>query len=300
MNESIDIIIPNFCFGRKDMTKVSVLMPVYKTQEEYLKKAIESILNQTFKDFEFLILDDCPEDSREDIIRAYNDNRIVYYKNEKNLGISASRNKLLDMAKGEYIAVFDHDDISNQQRLEKQVAYLDSHTEVGVLGCGMKKMSNGKMIKNPLDSHDIKVALMGYCAVVHTGSMIRKEVLTKNNIRYNEFYSPSEDYALWGDLIPVTEFHNLEDILIEYRDFSGNTTHNQMQRMTQKGIAISSNLRAKYPNLYNEFKMTVPHVEYIKLFGLIPLIRKERIGKKTKFYLFKKLLILSKKTTAKF
>lgn len=275
-------------------------MPVYKTHEEYLKKAIESILNQTFKDFEFLILDDCPSDSREDIIKAYKDDRIVYYKNEKNLGISASRNKLLDMAKGEYIAVFDHDDISNQQRLEKQVAYLDAHPDVGVLGCGMKKMSNGKMIKNPLNSHDIKVALMGYCAVVHTGAMIRKEVLTKNNIRYNEFYSPSEDYALWGDLIPVTEFHNLQDILIEYRDFAGNTTHNQMQRMTQKGIAINSNLRAKYPNLYNEFKMTVPHVEYIKLFGLIPLIRKERIGKKTKFYLFKKLLILSKKTTAKF
>ncbi len=282
------------------MIKVSVLMPVYKTHEEYLKKAIESILNQTFKDFEFLILDDCPSDSREDIIKAYKDDRIVYYKNEKNLGISASRNKLLDMAKGEYIAVFDHDDISNQQRLEKQVAYLDAHPDVGVLGCGMKKMSNGKMIKNPLNSHDIKVALMGYCAVVHTGAMIRKEVLTKNNIRYNEFYSPSEDYALWGDLIPVTEFHNLQDILIEYRDFAGNTTHNQMQRMTQKGIAINSNLRAKYPNLYNEFKMTVPHVEYIKLFGLIPLIRKERIGKKTKFYLFKKLLILSKKTTAKF
>lgn len=300
MNKIIDIIIPKFYFGRIDMIKVSVLMPVYKTHEEYLKKAIESILNQTFKDFEFLILDDCPSDSREDIIKAYKDDRIVYYKNEKNLGISASRNKLLDMAKGEYIAVFDHDDISNQQRLEKQVAYLDAHPDVGVLGCGMKKMSNGKMIKNPLNSHDIKVALMGYCAVVHTGAMIRKEVLTKNNIRYNEFYSPSEDYALWGDLIPVTEFHNLQDILIEYRDFAGNTTHNQMQRMTQKGIAINSNLRAKYPNLYNEFKMTVPHVEYIKLFGLIPLIRKERIGKKTKFYLFKKLLILSKKTTAKF
>ena len=95
------------------MTKVSVLMPVYKTNEQYLREAIASILNQTFTDFEFLILDDCPNDTRERIVKPYEDKRIKYSINEKNLGISASRNKLIEMAQGEYLAIFDHDDISS-------------------------------------------------------------------------------------------------------------------------------------------------------------------------------------------
>ena len=104
------------------MVKVSVLMPVYKTPEKYLRAAIESILQQTFTDFEFLILDDYPLDNRQKIVASYADKRIKYFENSQNMGISASRNKLIDMAKGEYLAVFDHDDISLPQRLEKEVA----------------------------------------------------------------------------------------------------------------------------------------------------------------------------------
>lgn len=108
------------------MPKVSVLMPVYKTQEEHLRQAIESVLNQTYADFEFLILDDCPDDTREDIVKSYQDKRIKYSQNEKNLGITPSRNKLIDMAQGEYLAVFDHDDISLPERFAKQVALFTS------------------------------------------------------------------------------------------------------------------------------------------------------------------------------
>ncbi|MBR4927772.1 MAG: glycosyltransferase, partial [Alphaproteobacteria bacterium] len=106
--------------------KVSVLMPIYRTQESYLRTAIESILNQTYWDYEFLILDDCPEDDREDIVKSYNDPRIVYMRNDKNLGITRSRNKLIELAKGDYLATMDHDDISLPTRFEKQVVYLDT------------------------------------------------------------------------------------------------------------------------------------------------------------------------------
>ena len=82
--------------------KVSVLTPIYKTDERFLREAIESVLNQTFADFEFLLLDDCPEDSREAVVRSYDDKRIVYLKNERNLGIAASRNRLVDQAKGDF------------------------------------------------------------------------------------------------------------------------------------------------------------------------------------------------------
>ena len=120
--------------------KVSVLVPVYRPREEYLRACIDSILSQTFRDFELLLLDDCPEDrTAEAVIKSYADGRIRYSRNPANLGISASRNLLIDMARGEYLAVMDHDDISLPERLEKETAYLDAHPEVGVVsGRGLK------------------------------------------------------------------------------------------------------------------------------------------------------------------
>jgi len=109
------------------MPRVSVLMPVYNTKPEHLREAIDSILSQTFTDFEFLILNDCsPNADVEEVVKSYDDPRIVYTVNERNLGISGARNRLLDMARGEYLAVMDHDDISLPERFEKQVAFLDA------------------------------------------------------------------------------------------------------------------------------------------------------------------------------
>ena len=103
--------------------RVSVLTPIYNTNPAHLREMIESILNQTFTDFEFLILNDSPDNAKiEKIVKSYKDKRIKYFKNETNMGITPSRNKLLKMARGEYIAVFDHDDISVPTRLEREVA----------------------------------------------------------------------------------------------------------------------------------------------------------------------------------
>ena len=207
--------------------KVSVLMPVYNTKEEFLREAVQSILSQTFKDFEFLILNDSPENTRlEMIIRSFKDKRIKYIQNEKNLGISKSRNKLIDLAKGEYLAVMDHDDISLPERFEKQVAYLDEHPDVGVVGT-KKRTISGQTSSVLTDNHDIKLALMCGCAIAHPSAMIRKSVLIENNIRYEEEFSPAEDYALWCRLIPFTKFHNLDELLFLYRDHAGNTSQKQ-------------------------------------------------------------------------
>ena len=107
------------------MPRISVLMPVYNTRPEHLREAMDSILSQTFTDFEFLILNDASTDPRvEEVVKSFSDPRIVYAVNERNLGISGSRNRLLDMAKGEYLAVMDHDDFSFPTRLEKQLAFF--------------------------------------------------------------------------------------------------------------------------------------------------------------------------------
>lgn len=269
------------------MVKVSVLMPVYKTKEEYLREAISSILNQTFTDFEFLILDDCPDDDREKIVKSYQDKRITYFKNEKNLGISASRNKLIDMAQGEYLAIFDHDDISMPTRLEKQVVYLDEHPEIGVVSSFIEKFPKIKISKHPQKNLDIKIGLMGGCVVAHTAAMIRKSVLIASGILYEEEFSPAEDYMLFLRLVGKTMFHNIQEVLVKYRNFDGNTSHLQKEKMADADARCKCFAAKEYPHLYQQemFFLNRKRV-WIRLFGLFPVLKVKRRSDLFKIYLF--------------
>lgn len=232
--------------------KVSVLMPVYKTKEAHLRQAIESILRQTFTDFEFLILDDCPEFPSEYIVNSYKDERIIYIKNEHNLGITDSRNKLIDMARGEYLAVMDHDDISLPERLAKEAKFLDRHPKVGVVGSWYERFPDGKIKKRFVINSQIERDLMYNCSILHPSSMIRKSVLSENNIRYEKKYSPSEDYALWCNLIGKTEFANIPEVLIKYRDHEENTSKKQSQKMDEAAKEIRRTMENRFPQLAKE------------------------------------------------
>ena len=281
------------------MPKVSVLMPVYKTNEKYLREAIESILSQTFEDYEFLILDDCPEDSREKIVKSYKDNRIKYYKNEKNLGITPSRNKLIDMAKGEYLAVFDHNDVSLPERFQKQVQYLDEHQDVGVVSSNVKRLVRDRVSINPIDDYNIKMALIRMCAICHPASMIRKSVLINNNIRYEEHFSPAEDYALWCRLIPFTNFYNIPEVLFHYRDHAENTSHKQKEKMQQATLSIWSFVKVENPALHEEFLLKAKRTKRTRLFGFIPFLTTITQANRTKTYLFEKILLCTTKEVIK-
>lgn len=274
-------------------------MPVYKTNEKYLREAIESILNQTYRDFEFLILDDCPSDTRENIVKSYNDERIKYFKNEKNLGISKTRNKLIDLSSGEYLAVFDHDDISLPTRFEKEVEYLDSHPDVGVVSCNFKTLIKQKESSLPNNDEDIRLGLMGGCVILHPASMIRKSILINNNIRYEEEFSPAEDYMMWCRLIKYTKFHNIKEVLFNYRDHDQNTSHKQNTKMIKVDILIKSIIKKEYPDLYNTFLSLSRQIYYFKLFNLIPIITIEKLNRKISIYLFNKIPLLSIKTKVK-
>ena len=192
--------------------KISVLMPVYKTNPCYLKEAVQSILDQTFTDFELLILDDYPKDNRESVIKSFKDPRIKYFRNDKNIGITPSRNKLISLATGEYLAVMDHDDVALPHRFIEQVKILDTHPEVGVVGCWVERFPDIKVAKYPEKNKEIEAYLMQGCAIPHTGAMIRKSLF--NNIQYEEEYTPSEDYRLWCQLLGKTHFYNVPKILM--------------------------------------------------------------------------------------
>lgn len=230
------------------MPKVSVLTPLYNPPEIYLREMIESILNQTLSDFEFIILNDCPDDIRsEKIILSYDDRRIVYLKNDINLGIAESRNKLIDWAQGEYLAVVDHDDVSLPTRLQKEADFLDAHPKCGVVSSWYQKMYGKRNLirKRPQSNGEIVDAMEEGCAVIHPAAMFRKSVLDKFQLRYEKEFSPAEDYALFARLIGKTEFYNLQEVLLLYRNFSGNTSHQKRQQMLENDVKIKAIIEKK-------------------------------------------------------
>lgn len=271
------------------MVEVSVLMPVYNTNEKFLRRAIESILKQTYQDFEFLIMNDCSTDPRvEDIVLSYQDKRIRYLKNPQNLGISGTRNKLIELARGEYLAVMDHDDVSLPERLAKETAFLKKHPETGVVGCAILKLGTSKVQKLPEEDAEIKESLVFYSPFCHPATMIRKSVLQKNKIAYEAEFSPAEDYALWSRLMAVTKFANLPEVLFEYRDYAGNTTHSQKGKMQAATRRIQQNIRQTYPELWKAAKENADWVKRGKLFGFLPFltIRKKQRVKEVRLFGF--------------
>lgn len=235
-----------------DRPYVSVLMPVYKTNPIYLKEAINSILSQTFTDFEFLIIDDCPEDKNcEEIIKQYQDKRIKYFRNDENLGISHTRNKLLNLAQGKYLAIMDHDDISLPERFEKEIKFLDAHPDYGVCGCQHTLMSNNSIVKRPVTDFEIKQMLstsLG-CPLHHPCTMIRRSVLIDNNISYENMFTPAEDYSLWLRLAKVTKLYNLPEVLFYYRNFE-NTTAENLEKIQMRCAAAQMIINQKYYKLH--------------------------------------------------
>lgn len=181
-----------------DQVIVSVIMPVYNTREEFLREAIESILNQTFKEFEFIIIDDASMEKIKAIINSYNDKRIRVLTNENNLGVTKSLNKGLSIARGKYIARMDSDDISFFDRFEKQVNYLESNPKVNILGT---YVYDGDKIRGEFVDISQKerntLFLLENVGPIHPSVMIRRSFLKHNNLIYNEDYPVAQDYDLW-------------------------------------------------------------------------------------------------------
>ena len=201
------------------MPKVSVVMPAYNA-EKYIGEAIDSILNQTFTDFEFIIIDDGSSDRTADIVKSYTDPRIRLLVNERNSGIVVSLNRGLQNATGKYIARMDSDDFSRSDRIKKQVDFLDNHPEVIALGTSFSTFGEGiksRQVKCEADARKAKVELIFSPCMAHPTAMIRKNILDNYGIKYNEAYVGTEDYALWWELAKYGDIKYLIEDLFKYR-----------------------------------------------------------------------------------
>jgi len=183
---------------------VTVLMPVYNASE-FLREAMDSILDQTYEEFEFLIINDGSTDSSVNIIESYEDERIRLVHNTENFGLIKTLNKGIEMAFGKYIIRMDADDISENNRIEIQVNFMEKNNDVAVAGSnGVIFLSDKPLIKKPTDFpikySEIRCKLLFESPIIHPAVIMRKNVLLKNNYRYRNEYKDTEDYGLWMEI----------------------------------------------------------------------------------------------------
>lgn len=204
--------------------KISVIMPVYKG-DEYLSEAVDSILNQTFSDFEFIIICDNPTNETKDILDKYqqSDSRIhVFYQEQQ--GLANSLNKGITLAEGKYIARMDADDISLPERLQIQYDFLETNSNIGLCGTWIENFGQKSGIHQlPITNEDIKSKIFFGYAIAHPSVMIRKEKIDGAG-GYNSHFNYIEDYELWTRICDVTEVYNIPKILLKRRVHGGNIT----------------------------------------------------------------------------
>lgn len=259
---------------------VSVLMPVYNASL-YLSEAIKSVLEQDYKNFEFIIINDGSTDDSESIILNFKDSRIKYLKNEQNLKLIATLNRGLSIAQGKYIARMDADDISLSSRFRKQVSFLEQNNDYGIVGTNAKIISlENKVISYPLTNNEIKYSLIFFNPFIHSSVLIRKSILDENKLHYDATRLHVEDYDLWIKIMSYSKGYNIEECLVLYR-IHENQVSNLFDELQKKNtieiqidylisIGVNRKLSTLIVNLFDSYS----NLTLKELFDLIKNIKK--------------------------
>jgi len=247
--------------------KVSVIMPFYNC-EKYLDKAISSILNQTFQDFEFIIINDASTDRSDTVVKKYfKDERIIYLKNDTNLGVAQSLNKGITVSQGDFIAIMHGDDIATIDRLSIQYNYMLRNPNVGILGSYVNIIDeNDRIIKKrkikPLTHCEIKNAIFRFTPVISPTMFVRSVVFDKIGL-FREKLRRCEDYEfLIRALFNNIQINNINVILLSYRTRKGQLSANQKSQ-----VLTTFKIIKEYSNRYH-FKLSITEylIIYVKTF----------------------------------
>ena len=222
--------------------RVSILMPVYNVAS-YLREAMDSMLAQTYTDFELIVLDDCSPDNSAEILDTYTDPRIVRYRGEKNVGLSNVLNVGMQLARGEYIARMDSDDLSTPERLAVQVAYLDAHPEIDLCSCGMELFGAKQEVwvreNNP---EDVKITALFYSPILHASSVWRRVSFERAGLRFQQEMVPAEDYDMWTRAMAAgLQLVNIPQVMYKYRIHPS-----QVTMQTDRTARKDKEVKAKY------------------------------------------------------
>ena len=265
------------------MEKVSVIMSVYNA-DKFLKESIESILNQTYENLEFIIIDDGSTDNSKKIIKEYEklDKRIVFIQNEKNIGLTKNLNKAIELSSANYIARMDADDVSDITRIEKQIKFLQENKEFSIVGsCAKYINSNGKLEEDfmvPENDKDIKNMIYKVNPLIHPSVMFRKDDIISIG-KYNEQLRKVQDYDLWFRAVANgLKVYNIQECLLFLRrDETYNKRKSKQYRKIDLKVRWNGYKLLKLP-IYKYVYLIVPIALIILPSGIIDKL----------FYTFKK------------
>lgn len=262
------------------MAKVNVLMPVYNG-EKYLEEAIKSILDQTFIDFKFIIIDDGSIDKSVEIIKSFIDSRIELHKNDKNLKLIATLNKGLDLCNAEYIVRMDADDISLPERIEKQVLFMDKNPNVVCSGTSFIDFDEyqTKEIYYDTDDSSIRIKHLYQTQIAHPTAIWRTETIKINDLKFDFRFPHCEDYEFWTRMGHFGLLSNLPEILVKKREHFENVSNqyaciqekscdkvkiNEFERI---GVIASESQVALYARMaYSDFTLNTVEIEELGIF----------------------------------
>lgn len=237
---------------------ISVIMSVYNG-EKYVAEAINSIINQTFKDFEFIIIDDGSTDNSLIIVKTLSllDERIRIIENDGNIGLAKSLNRGISLARGKYIARMDADDISLHDRFMKQVDYLEKHHDIAVVGGSVIYINDegkeGYHGHYPLSPYQVKWQLFFVNPMSHPSTMLRRKLFSEYGIHYNEQLTTTQDYDLWVQVSKQFQLANLPDQLLYYRQHGDSISYNSSAIQKKNNLLIrkeliNNTLKMKFSN----------------------------------------------------
>lgn len=223
-----------------NMPRASVIMSVYKEPIEWIRKSIESILGQSYLDFEFIIVNDCPSRDENEVVLdeyAQKDSRIKILSNQSNIGLTKSLNRALSIASGEYIARMDADDISLPDRFKKQIAYLESHPAIQAVGAWIIPIDgNGDPLREAVryetDPQWVRAQFLQNSQVCHPASMFRR-IIGGHPVEYDESIRYAQDYALWVSILPYGEITNIPEPLLFLRSSNQQITSSKRQEQRE-------------------------------------------------------------------
>ncbi len=246
--------------------RISVLLPVYNCPR-YVGGAIESILAQTFADFEFLIIDDGSTDQTPEVLKKYTDPRIRIIRHE-NRGLAGTLNVGIELARGKYIARQDQDDISLPERLAKQLSYMEEHPDCGLLGTWAQIVQGDRLVerfhRHPTDASELRYHLLFNNPFVHSSVILRKSVLdVARGYSTDPERQPPEDYELWSRLSRLSGVANLPQVLLHYREIPGSMSRmgpspfrNNLVKISRENISYAAKVEFGDPQVCNIAALT--------------------------------------------
>lgn len=269
---------------------VTVFIPVYNS-ENYIADTLKSIIEQSYTMLEILIIDDGSTDDTVQVIKTFTDKRIRLLKNNKNMGIPYTRNRGLKEAKGKYLAIMDSDDISEKNRISKQVEFLEANSQIDVLGSYYSIVGGlvNRKVKSKYKMPDeIAIALLFSNPIANPTVTLRMETLSQHNIQYNDDHFVAQDYGMWVQISKIGKIQILPEFLVKYRTGHLNITKKSIQKKANKRKEVIDGI---HTDLLNYYELDINQEEqriYNQFFSDFPF---EKIQRDT---LYKIPLLLTK------